>query len=400
MVKQRVIIISLFLIAVLVSRASISAQDPLGETATDVPLPSTMQSPQPVPSPAPVLEPQASPAPQSTVTKSLVGPPSPPPQTQAKESPEDNSKPQEVAPVVSPSPEEEREAKAMVAELSPQVETLNSAQLKKLAHAYSVSNSHVLSAKTYSIALSKNKNDVEALTLLAHEQILMNQDREALATLKEAQERNPKYDPLYMEMVLLYRKKQNWYELRMLYADMIQRLGPKPDYLQTLCKLYTQGGFFEEGKTTCRQGIVADRKDPRNYVNLAVCFRDTGHKDEAKSLMERSALNFPKSEDAQMMLGKYLEIEEKDFVKALKYYRAAIAANPKSVDAWLALAGCQLELQKYAEAYESYQKACGISQKALKELRRAKGLLSLAKVTTWFAKFDVLSETCALGLRK
>ena len=164
---------------------------------------------------------------------------------------------------------------------------------------------------------------------------------------------------------------------------MIHRLGPKPEYLQTLCKLYTQGGFFEEGKATCRQGILADEKDPRNYVNLAVCFRDTGHKDEAKNLMERSAANFPKSED---------------YTKALTYYQAALVANPKSLEALLSMASCQLELQKFKEAYETYQKACSLSRRTLTDVRHAIAILRLAKAPQWLEKFDVLSETCASHL--
>ena len=103
----------------------------------------------------------------------------------------------------------EKEATATIETLSPQLETLNIAQLKKLAHAYGVQNNHWLAIKVYNLGRAKNKNDVEILTLLAHEQLLAGKDREALANLKEAQERNPKYDPLYLELDALYRKKKN-----------------------------------------------------------------------------------------------------------------------------------------------------------------------------------------------
>jgi tetratricopeptide (TPR) repeat protein len=288
----------------------------------------------------------------------------------------------------------------VIKEWAPKIEVLTAAQLKKLGRAYGANKDHMLAIKALSLAVAKNRNDVEALTWLAHEQIVAGKDRDALANLKEALERNPRFEPAYLEMAALYEKKNNKYELRALYTDMIQQMGPKPHFLEVLCRLYTQGGFFEECKATCRQGIVADKANAKNYSNLAVCLRDTGHKDEARSLMKRSADNFPSSEEAQLLFAKFLEIDDKDYAGALRYYQEATRANPNSVKAWIGYANCNLELQKFSEAFGSYKKACSISRAAIGEVRHAISVLRLAKSNDWLPKFDVLAETCAMGLSK
>ena len=267
-----------------------------------------------------------------------------------------------------------------------------------MAQAYSKVQNSSLAVKILSIALGKNKNDVQAATWLAHEQIRMNKDRDALATLKDALERNPKYEPAYLELSNLYEKKNNKYELRMLYVDMIQKVGPRPLYLENLCKLYTIGGFFEEGKAICRDGITADKNNPKNYLNLAVCLRDTGHKDEAKSLMKRAADNFTNDEESQMLFAKFLEVDEKNLSQALQYYKAAVNANPNSAKAWIGVANVQLDLLKYSESLEAYKRACSLSRIAIQETRHAIAVLRTSKSEEWLPQFDHLAETCALGL--
>jgi len=279
--------------------------------------------------------------------------------------------------------------------LSPRLETLGGPEFRTLGRAYSGLQNNGMAIKTYSLALAKNAKDFEAKTLIGKEYFDHGNYREAMIPLREAIDINPKYEPPYLVIEKIYLKKKNLYELRMLFQDMIKQIGEKSLYVTRLCELSRESSFYEDAKQYCRRGIVINKAEARNYVNLAIALKDTGALDEAKSLMKRAAENFPNSEFAQVTAGKWLD-EQKNYVQSSVYYKAATVANSTEPKNWISLGYAQIELQKYQDAFDSFKKACELSPEALQEVRHAMSLIRMVKADDWVAKFDGLSERCGL----
>ncbi|RYZ79750.1 MAG: tetratricopeptide repeat protein, partial [Proteobacteria bacterium] len=93
--------------------------------------------------------------------------------------------------------------------------------------------------KIATMLVSKNSKDHEAHYLLGTAQFMSKKNTEALESLKTALELNPKYQPAYEKLAEMYQQRKNTYELRILYQDMVEKIGPKSEFLNKLCELNT-----------------------------------------------------------------------------------------------------------------------------------------------------------------
>lgn len=279
--------------------------------------------------------------------------------------------------------------------LTKKTDKLDAKGFRLLGQCYSGLKNVALAMKNYNLAISQNPKDYESKTLLAIEFLKEGKDLEARTAIKEALEINPAYEPAYLATETLYVRRKNNYELRVLYMDMLEKIGPKPEYFARLCELHTQSGIYDLAKQYCRKGIeLAKEKEPRNYVYLAIALKDSGEIEEAKILFKKSAEIFPKSEDAQIYYAQFLD-EQKNFFESLKYYKAATIASPELVKAWIGMAMSSYEIQKYQDALDHLRHACTLSPSAGPNVRRIMGLLMVQKLDSWYAKFDKLNEECS-----
>lgn len=288
---------------------------------------------------------------------------------------------------------EDKKYTEIINELSGSTDTLNADALIFLGNVYSLIENPGAAIKTYTLALSKKDKNYEAKTLIGKEYLNLKKEREALAALREALDYNPKYEPAYRELERLYIRKNNKYELRTLFIDMVKHLGEKPEYFTRLCEISYQSGLYESAIQQCRKGIILDKEQPKNYVYLALTFKETGKIPECVDLLRRAANNFTKSYEAQFTFASILE-EQKNFIEAQKYYRRATMISPESLKAMTGYAAVTVELQKFDEGLELFAKACKINKSAIVALRKAIVSLKGFKAKIYISKYEDLADVC------
>lgn len=281
--------------------------------------------------------------------------------------------------------------------LSPEIEKLNREGLFVLAKAYSSLKKHEAAIKAYTACLALNPKDYEAKTLIGAEQFVSAKDKdrekEALNTLKEALEINPKFVPAYRVLIHYYAKKKNKYEQRLLYEDMVENVGETTEAVTKLCELTAQDRLYDLGIKHCQNGIQRDPKIDSNYVYLGISYKETGEAEAAERYLKKAAADFPKSLLAQLTYAQYLD-EKKNFIASYGYYKNATVANPKSIEALIGLGNSSLEIQKYAESLDAFVKACKLDKKSLPAIRRATNTLRTMKIADWLKKFEAGVDQC------
>lgn len=261
------------------------------------------------------------------------------------------------------------------------------------------------SLKAAELVLAKNEGDEEALTMIGefHSRKTSQKDSNQLAIdhFKKAIESNSKYQPAYEALIRHYEaridhldklkqdKQKNYYELRILYQDMLKVFGERADHLSALCRINTLDAQLDQAQEVCLKAIEKNKADPQPYVYLGLAFRQAQDADEAKKYLRFASSRFTKSELAQVTWADFLE-EQKDYIQAYKHYLDATVINDKSGDAWRGVGRNAIQINKADEAYNAFQKACGYDPKsAAPDLRRA-----LLLVKTDRSRLMRLAESC------
>lgn len=249
--------------------------------------------------------------------------------------------------------------------------------------------------RAINIVISKNDKDFEAHTLMGNAYVLQKKHKEAMESYQLAVNLNPKYEPAYNGLIDLYEKRNppNLYELRILYQDMIENIGPRYQYLLKLCEINTLDGTFEPAIRRCKEAIVKNPKASDAYVYLGLCYRATDQEAKGLQFLKKAAKNFPKSELAQYNYAKILE-EQKNFIEAMKHYKVGTEASPASARSWLGLATTSFEIKKYELSLIAYKNACKYDRKNAAAFRRAATILRNTKNSEWLGQFESASESC------
>jgi tetratricopeptide (TPR) repeat protein len=276
-----------------------------------------------------------------------------------------------------------------------QVDKLDRDQLLVLARAHEKRNEPGEMIRALNIILSKKEKDVEALTLLGRAYLLQKKNKDAMETYKKAVEINPKYEPAYRGLVDLYEKRTppNIYELRILFQDMLENIGPRYQYYVKLCELNTMDNTHEPAIKDCKAAIAKNSKEADPYVYLGISYRAIGEEKKGLKTLKKAADDFPESELAQFTYAKTLE-EKKDFVEAMNFFKAATDANGKSARSWLGLAAAAFEIRKYEVAIIAYKNACKYDKKNAATFRKAAATLRNARNSEWTEKYATASEHC------
>ncbi|UOF00469.1 tetratricopeptide repeat protein [Bdellovibrio reynosensis] len=249
--------------------------------------------------------------------------------------------------------------------------------------------------RALNVELGKDDKDFEAYTLMAKAYAIQRKSKEAMENYKKAVELNPKYEPAYDGLIELYQKREppNLYELRILFQDMIANIGPRPQYLRKLCEINTMDGTYDAAITTCKEAIAKDTKVADPFVYLGVSQRANGDDAIALQTLKKAALDFPKAEIAQYYYGRLLE-EQKNYVDAMRFYKAGTEADSQAARSWLGLATSSFEIRKYELSLIAYKNACKYDKKNAVAFRKATSILRNAKNGQWIDKFESASDTC------
>jgi tetratricopeptide (TPR) repeat protein len=275
------------------------------------------------------------------------------------------------------------------------VDKLDRAGFILLARAHEKRNEPGDMARAMNLLIGKDQKDFEAHTYLGVALLMQKKNKDAMEAFKGAIELNAKFEPAYNGLIKMYemRNPPNLYELRILYQDMIDNIGSRPLYLSKLCEINTQDGTYEIALANCREAIVKDPSIASNHVNLAICLKATGDDVNSAATLKKAALKFPTSEIAQYEYAKLLE-EQKNFIDAVKYYKAATEAGPTSAKSWMGLASTSFEIRKFEVALIAYKNACKFDRKNAAAFRKATTILRNNRNTEWAGKFESASESC------
>jgi tetratricopeptide (TPR) repeat protein len=274
------------------------------------------------------------------------------------------------------------------------IDKLDRKSMILLAVAHEKKNEASNMIKVATLLTSKDPKDYEGFYLLGAGQLMAKKNTEALESLKTALEINPKYQPAYEKLAQMYEQKKNTYELRILYQDMLEKIGKKAEFYTKLCDINTKDFQEDQAILYCKEAITKDPKVADNYVNLGIVQQQGGNPDEAKKTLKAAADSHSKSEYAQYTYANLLD-EQKNYVEASKYYQACAVADEKSARCWNGYAKSSFEIHKYDQALEAFKKACKLDRKNAPAFRKATTALRNSKDSTWVKPYETASESCS-----
>lgn len=249
--------------------------------------------------------------------------------------------------------------------------------------------------KVANILTGKDPKDFEAHYLLGSAYLMMiKKHSEALEALKTSLEINPKYQPAYEKLAEMYQKKNNNYELRILYQDMLENIGRKAEFLTKLCEINTKDNQEDQALSTCREAIQKDPRIAENHVYLGLTQLHAGDVEAAKKSLKIAADTHSKSEFAQFSYASLLE-EQKNYLEAHKYYKAGTTGDANSSRCWLGYAKSAFEIHKYDQALEAFKTACRLDRKTAVAFRKATAALRNTREAQWTKQFESASESCS-----
>lgn len=288
---------------------------------------------------------------------------------------------------------EKKEYSKMTPVLWAKIDVLNRAEMILLVKAHYLNKEYNESIKAANLMIAKDDKDEEALTYLGLNSLRKKKDREAKEYFRKATEVNPVYTPALDGLVEIYEKNNNFYELRLIYQDLIKKMGDKPELLKKLCDINTKDGINDAAIEYCRKGTMKDPKTPENFVNLGIVYKNMGDIDKAKQQLALAASKFPNSDIAQMQNAIFLE-EHKNYIEAYKFYNLCNKANNFVERCWVGLANVSFQILKFQDAYDALKKACNFNRKHSFIGRKAAQQARAAKQSDWAKKFETLADIC------
>lgn len=288
---------------------------------------------------------------------------------------------------------DKKEYSKMTPILWAKIDMLTRSEMILLVKAHYLNKEYNESIKAANLMIAKDEKDEEALTYLGLNSLRKKKDREAKEFFRKATEVNPLYTPALDGLVEIYEKNNNFYELRLIYQDLIKKLGDRAELLKKLCDINTKDGVNDSAIEFCRKGTIKDPKTPENFVNLGIVYKNIGENDKAKQQLSSAASKFPSSDVAQMQFAIFLE-EQKNYIEAYKFYGLCNKANSYVERCWVGLANTSFQILKFKESYDALKKACNFNRKHSFIGRKAALQARNAKQSDWAKKFETLADIC------
>lgn len=273
------------------------------------------------------------------------------------------------------------------------IEHLNETGLILLTKAHYLNKEYFESIKAANLVLAKNEANFEALTYLGLSQLRKRKEREAKDYFRRATEINPTYMPAINGLVEIYEKSSNYYELRLIYQDLIKRTGEKSEFLTRLCEINTKDAITDQAQTYCRKAIQADPSIAENYSNLGIVYKNIHDLPKAKEQLRNAADKFPKSDINQLNYAQFLE-DQKNYIEAFKYYNRCVKINDFIETCWVGYATSSYQIQKFSETLVGLKKSCVFNKKHSFIGRKASAFARSMKQSEWAKKIDALAELC------
>lgn len=274
------------------------------------------------------------------------------------------------------------------------IETLRRRELIFLIRCHEILKEWSEISRASNLLIAKNPEDAEALSYAGVAAFHRGQQSESKAHLVKSLELNPKLRPPYEILSMIY--KDNPYERRLLFMDMMKHFGPEPEILAKLCELNTLDGDNNQAEKTCSQAIEKDPKNPANHVYMGLIAKNRGEKEQAKELLKKAADRFPQSEFSLVEYATLAEAE-KNHLDAFKYYELCLEVVSGSEKCLVGLGNASVQLQRYERALDVYREVCRkYGRKHTAAVRRAIHLLRSRGESDWISKYSAVADSCAI----
>lgn len=264
-----------------------------------------------------------------------------------------------------------------------------------LAQSYYYQNNHKQALRIYELMLQSNPNDAPAWRKMAAIYKLDSKYSLAISALKKAIEINPNYEPAYLELaetVLAYKPK-SWYEVRMIYEDLVAKFGLKIIYQRAICDLAVKEGQHIVAQEACAVAIKLKPDDTEVLLAQVQLLKDLQQIDKAHEIYSSLVIKYPKDFKVQLASAEFFKAQGKKLL-AIESYEKAIQLKPDQADLLLELAPLACEMQKWQLCLDKYEAICQKNKKIRSELRvRIKELNDIG-ATDFVAKFEKLLKDC------
>lgn len=244
--------------------------------------------------------------------------------------------------------------------------------------------------------LRKHYSTSEYVALLLADAYDQAKDRnKAIATLKEQIKISPKQKAAYVQLLNLYQKANNAYEIRILLSDMKQIFAKDPEVAAGYCQYYAAGGFLKQALESCQEAIGLDPKNPDNFVYLGITKKNLKQTEDAETIIKRAAKDFPNSEIAQYVAGQLMD-DSKNWEVSARYYQACVQNHPESDRCQHSLGKAAFELERYDVALKAYSVACNKIPQARVDFRNSITKLRNKFKNTIADEYTKKFELCSL----
>ena len=262
--------------------------------------------------------------------------------------------------------------------------------------------------KASELALSKNPQDAEFLTFQGKSYMEISKDKKtnekAQESLRAALEANPKFEPAYLILDDFYERIDQAYKAtnkplrhlqtrRLLFEDMLQKIGEKQLYLAKLCEINMIDGVNEQALKQCKRAVELKKDDIKTQLNLAQVYKQSGEKKESLTILENLLKENPKSVAVLLANGSRME-EEKNYGAAYGHFKTCLEASPTADDCMRGFGAVAASLKKWQESYDSFQKLCKKNRKWSIDVRKASMAAKDLGALDWQQKFLELSINC------
>lgn len=264
-----------------------------------------------------------------------------------------------------------------------------------LASGYRGQKNYLNEVRVLELLLAQNRKDYYVQNAVGEAYVSLGKNEEAVGKFQETRKLNNKYLPSYKNLLALYDSTGEKYEARNLLNDMTRIFGPRAEFFNELCRLYSIDGYLEKSAETCRKAILKQPGHAPSHMYYAQTLWDLEKKDDALRVLKQAAKQFKKSEEVQDAAGE-MTYNVGDFINSFKYFTQCTKVHPKSSKCQLGYAKSGFELQKYKEALDGFSALCKLdSGGGLGEFRKATATLRQKNEFVWVNKYDAGLNRCS-----
>lgn len=282
----------------------------------------------------------------------------------------------------------------VVTTLDPYSSDLNTESLFILAEAYKQKLDYKNESRILTLALKSEPENYKLHINLAKSLAQQELYNEATESYRKAIQIKPQVEMAYLGLLSMFKKRENNYESQLIVNDLIKRFGRKPQYLNELCRIFTEEAYLDQAIATCKEASEKSPKEDDNIANLVQCYLDSENNEEAEKNLKQAVFKFSKSLRIHLMAASFY-FDQNNFSVANRHFLTASKIDNNSHNALLGLARTFYLISNYKESLYYYEKACHVDSKnTLRYFKEATTKLRLDKVHEWESRFNSALFRC------